>query len=472
MDEVISKIRGLIDRNALITKGDRVLLSLSAGKDSMLLYQSMKLFSKEYGIEIGIFHLNHLTRGRESARDEAHLANLAGTDDIPIYIERFDFTANRKQGVSFEEHARNVRYALAGEISASHGYNKIATGHNKNDNIETILMRIFTGTGLYGLEGIKARRDNIIRPLLALTADEIYSYLTINKIPWREDRSNADTDYLRNFTRHKILPLIRSRFPMADESIASLSGLAGEAVHLLDMLVEENNPSLYHASGADLYINAYRLIGNAPLFRHVVKVGLKRFFNHHVNRKMLDEIYAKFTINRSNIRLYKNDSILMDKIFNDSESRLKISKNTHAAEGRVEWEYPLDLSVPGSRQDLYLSEIGIRISVEITNYGKFEKFHKNAGYVFVALENKVKSIYIRNRRAGDKIKPGKGTKKIKDLLIEKKLDNDSKNLVPLLVSESGVIAYMPGFLFDISNRVAADFLIDKKMEEVLVVYKN
>ncbi len=472
MDGIISKIRQLIDRHSLIDKGDRILLSLSAGKDSMLLYHSMKSLRKEYGFEIGIFHLNHLTRGMESELDEEHLAGLARAADIPIFIEHFNFSVNKKKGVSFEEQARDMRYTRANAVSAAHGYNKIATGHSRSDNIETILMRIFTGTGIHGIEGIRPRRQNIIRPLLGLNADEIYSCLTAGGIAWREDASNADASYLRNFVRHEILPLVKSRFPRADESIGVLSDLSYEAIQLLDGFIEEKYQPLYHVSGDDLFIDVEKLIENPPLFRHVVRAGLNRFFNHNANRKMLDEIYSKFTIKKSNISLYMSSVIRADKIFDGQGSRLKVSKNSGPPHDKEEWEYEVRLNAPGGRQDLFLPEIGIRISVEMADYNTFEKFHKNKGYVFVRLENTEKLIYIRNRRVGDRIRTAQGTKKIKDLLIEKKLDGYNKNRVPLLASKSGIIAYMPGLLFDISNRVAADFLIDKKGGEVLAVYKN
>jgi tRNA(Ile)-lysidine synthase len=471
MQDITVKVRDYIDRHALIGKKDRILLSLSAGKDSMFLFHIMNLLAPDYGLEMGIYHLNHMTRGEESDRDERHLLKLSEINEIPIYVERFDFVANRISGMSFEEQARNMRYDLASKISVKHGYNKIATGHNRNDNIETILMRIFTGTGIYGLQGVPPRRNALIRPLLSLTADEIYGYLSDHNIEWLEDSTNTEIHHTRNFIRHEILPLLGSRFHAIDESIESLSIISSDAVHLIESFIEEKYPSLYEISGEDLYVDADKLISNRPLFCQAVSAGIRKFFNSHVNRKMLNEIYQKYLLNRSNISLYENGTIRIDKMHARERSWLKVSRSRIDFKTPSEWSYRIDPSELRS-QNLYLEEIGLNITIEKTDYEYFEKYHKNNGYVFVLLENKIKTMYIRNRRKGDRIRTESGTKKIKDLFIEWKLDNTSKNRIPLLVIDSEIIACMPGLLFDIPNRVARDFLIDKKREGVLVVYKK
>ena len=471
MDRIVSKVRDFIIRHALIEQGDRVLLSLSAGKDSMLMFHILNLLRQELGFMMGVFHLNHQTRGAESDRDEEHLIRLAREHDFPIHIERYDFSANRIRGLSFEEHARAVRYERAEKISAGHGYNKIATAHTRNDHIETILMRIFTGTGIYGLRGIQARRDKIIRPLLALTSDEVYGYLTGLNISWLEDSSNTAISYPRNFIRHNLLPLARTRFSAADESIQSLSELAGDALLVLEELITQQYPSLYEFSDGDLYIEAGVLMRSEPLFSYAVTAGMRKYFNYHANRKMIGEIYAKYRTRRANIKLYRDNAIRADKVYATGRSRLKISEALPLGPDPAEWEYCIDVrDFHGAR--LCLEEIGISVAVEIVDYAYFEKFVKNNGYIFISMEKNIKSLYIRNRRKGDRMRTEQGMKKIKDLLIEKKLDNDRKERVPLLVADSEVIACMPGLLFDIPNRVSVYFLVDKNAGKVLSVCKN
>jgi tRNA(Ile)-lysidine synthase len=471
MDRIVSKVRDFIARHSLIEPDERVLLCLSAGKDSMLLFHVLDTLRPELGFAMGVFHLNHMARGAESDGDEEHLVRLTEAHDVPLHIERFDFAAHREKGRSFEEHARAKRYELAEAISAEHGYEKIATAHTASDHVETILMRVLTGTGIHGLQGIRPRRDRIIRPLLPLTSDEVYGCLKAMGIPWREDSSNASASHPRNFIRHEILPLARSRFAAADEALQSLSEQAGDAMSLIGQTVAELYPRMFEYSAGDLYIEAGPLAHGWPLFAYAVSEGMRRYFNCPPNGKMLREFYAKYRVNRSNIKLYRDSAICVDKVYDSGGSRLRISEASKSYACPDEWEYRID--APGSgRTRVRLEEIGVTIAVEIVDNARFRKFVKNNGYVFISMEKSVKTLYIRNRRKGDRMRTERGTKKIKDLLIERKLDERSKERVPLLVAGSEVIAFMPGLVFDIPNRVSADFLVDKNAEKVLSVSKN
>jgi tRNA(Ile)-lysidine synthase len=471
METIILKVEEFVKQHALIEKGDRVLLALSAGKDSMFLFHVMRILAKIYGFETGIFHLNHLTRGAESDLDEQHVARLSSEHGIEFFIERHDFAENNCNGISFEERARNTRYRMLEEIAGSHGYNKIATAHSMNDHVETVLMRIFTGTGIHGLQGIPPRRGNIIRPLLTISSHDIYKYLKEQGIEWREDSSNTDIFYMRNFIRHEIIPLAQKRFPMLTDSLRSLSEVAGDTVKLINEMVSEKFSALQTVTEKDVLIDADKMIENYPVFCHVVSTIMRDHFNHNVNRIMLQEIYAKYRINRANVSIYEDKEIKVEKLFQSGKSRLRISENLIDQSESSDWEYCIDIQ-DFHEQKLDVREIGISIIIKMADYDYFLKFNGNNSYIFVTLDNNCKSIYIRNRRNGDRIKTEKGTKKIKDLLIEKKLDNASKDLVPLLVSGTSVIACMPGLLFDIPNRVAADFLVDKKAKKVLAVFKK
>jgi tRNA(Ile)-lysidine synthase len=471
METIILKVEEFVKQQALIQKGDRVLLSLSAGKDSMFLFNVMRILAEKYGFETGIFHLNHLTRGAESDLDEQHVARLSTEHGVEFYIERHDFAGDNGNGISFEERARNIRYRMLEEIAGSHGFNKIATAHTMNDHVETVLMRIFTGTGIHGLQGIPHRRGNIIRPLLTISSDDIYAYLKEYGIEWREDSSNTDISYMRNFIRHEIIPPARKQFPMLTDSLRSLSEVAGDAVTIINEMVSEKFNALLTVTEKDVRIDADLVIENYPIFCHVVSTVIRDHFNHHVNRSLLKEIYEKYCINRANVNIYEDKVIKVEKVFQSGKSRLRISENIIDKTEQSDWEYRIDIQ-DFHEQKLDVRELGISIFIKRVDYDYFQKFNKNNSYIFVTLENNCKSLYIRNRRNGDRIKTEKGTKKIKDLLIEKKLDNPSKELVPLLVSDTSVIACMPGLLFDIPNRVAADFLVDKKAKKVLAVFKK
>ncbi|HPD78502.1 MAG TPA: tRNA lysidine(34) synthetase TilS, partial [Spirochaetota bacterium] len=226
MPDIFSKFTHTVKTHSLIDSGDRILLSLSAGKDSMAMLDLMMRYRQIINFDIAIFHLNHMMRGQDAFLDEDFVCEKARSLKIIAYIRQYDFNSQTPQGISFEEHARNVRYSMLSEIASLENFNKIATAHNKSDNAETLLMRIFLGTGIYGLKGIEYTSGNIIRPMLDLMPEEIYSYLRENSIAWREDLSNEDCTYSRNYIRNKIMPLVTERFADAISNIIKISAHA------------------------------------------------------------------------------------------------------------------------------------------------------------------------------------------------------------------------------------------------------
>ncbi|HOT43619.1 MAG TPA: tRNA lysidine(34) synthetase TilS [Spirochaetota bacterium] len=471
MDAIITRIRDYIRLHGLFAEGDRLLLSLSAGKDSMFLLHVISLLRDEMGIEAAIFHLNHGMRGEESDRDEAFVRAIGERHGMETHICSHDFKGGRRAGISFEEDARNVRYGLLHGIAGKNGYTVIATAHSRDDQIETVLMRIVTGTGIHGLQGILPRRGAIVRPLLAVSAGEIYAYLHGHGIEWREDASNEDPSYLRNHVRNRILPVIREKFPMADGAILSLGEVAGESISLIDGLIHERYAQVVAEEDKEAYIDAETLRHSFPLFAHVLSSVIRRKFNHHVNRNMLREIFSKYLVERANVDIYVDKSIRVEKRYRNNKSWLRLRASDAEGGAAPKWVYPIEPEA-ATEQVIEIEEIGISVTVKAVDHGFFEKFRKNTGYIFVTLENNNESLYIRNRREGDCIKTEKGSKKVKDLFIEKKLDNASKDRIPLLLAGNTVIACMTGFLFDIPNRIAADFLVDKNSKKVIAVIKN
>ena len=468
MEPIIGKVKDFIDHHGMIGKSDRILLSLSAGKDSMFLLNAFLQLKDACPVDIGAFHLNHLMRGEDSDNDEKHLVSVAKSHGIEIIVKRHDFKDAAKDGRSFEEHARDIRYDLLHDAASSGGYNKIATGHTRDDNIETLLMRIVTGTGIYGLKGIPPVRDMIIRPLLGISASEIYEYLKTHRIQWREDSSNKNLSYSRNFIRNQLLPLARTRFPMIDSAISGLSDVATDSIGLLDEFLSGAFPGLVEKRMGDLFIDVRKIIRNRPAFNYVIGSALRENFNQHVNRSLLNEIYSKFGTIKSNAVLFVNNSIKAEKVHRNGESLLKITGVTGNAHLPGEWEKEIPMTgIDGLV--IPLREAGISVALKICDYQYYQNFEKNNHSVFVTVGNNIDTIYIRNRRNGDRIKTECGVKKLKDLFIEWKLASVEKDRTPLLVVGTTVAAVMPGFLNGTHNRISSDFLVDKNSEKVISV---
>jgi tRNA(Ile)-lysidine synthase len=210
------EFKKFIFENNLIKQGDKILLAVSGGIDSMVMAH---LFLQENYI-LAIAHCNFSLRGRESDKDEDVVRKLAAENNIPFFTIRFETkTFAKKHKLSVQMAARELRYKWFEEIRERNGYDLIAVAHNLNDNIETLLINLTRGTGLAGMTGIKPANNYIIRPLLFASRLDIQTYRDKNKIDYREDKSNADTIYIRNKIRHLIIPVLKEINPSVEQTL-------------------------------------------------------------------------------------------------------------------------------------------------------------------------------------------------------------------------------------------------------------
>ncbi|MDH3650494.1 MAG: tRNA lysidine(34) synthetase TilS [Saprospiraceae bacterium] len=188
----------------------RTLVAVSGGMDSMVLLQ---LFIRA-GFEIGVAHCNFHLRSKESDRDQQFVRDYCDHWQVPFYTTEFDTVSYAEShNLGIQAAARKLRYTWFESLANSKQYDVIATGHHADDQIETVLLNIGRGAGIAGLKGMAPKRGRIIRPLLGIRRNEIAEYATKNKISFREDGSNANNKYSRNYLRNKILPLVTRRLP-------------------------------------------------------------------------------------------------------------------------------------------------------------------------------------------------------------------------------------------------------------------
>lgn len=211
MTEFEKKVLNFIDRWNLVKQGEKILVAVSGGKDSMALLHFLVSKKEELGCQICAANVDHGLRG-DSGREEAEMiASFCDEHSIPFYHEKRDVTHYHKsnRGLSLEEAARAVRYGFLFKAGEKFGADKIALAHHLNDLVETILMRIARGTGLKGVIAMKPIDNSIIRPFLSVGVQEILDYVTINMIPYKEDPTNVLEVYDRNFVRMRIVPLFK-----------------------------------------------------------------------------------------------------------------------------------------------------------------------------------------------------------------------------------------------------------------------
>ncbi len=237
-------------------KGKKLLIAVSGGVDSIVLTHLLNKLQ----FTISLAHCNFHLRGKDSDMDEVSVKTEASKLNIPFFITHFDteYYATSK-GISIQMAARELRYTWFDEIVQKNNFDYILTAHHADDDVETFLINLIRGTGLNGLTGIPAINKNVIRPLLPFTRIDIESFAKKNNLSWREDKSNAQTKYLRNKIRHDIIPVLKSLNPNFMESFSkTLENLQGSK-QLVEDRIDEIQSQLIQKDGALLKFNIQKL---------------------------------------------------------------------------------------------------------------------------------------------------------------------------------------------------------------------
>jgi tRNA(Ile)-lysidine synthase len=221
MERIEQKFLRFIDEHGLIGQGEKILVGFSGGPDSVFLLHLLNKYSGRLKIKVSAVHINHSLRGKEAGEDEKFCREFCLDRKINFVSVKKNVKAySGRHGFSLEEGGRILRYKEYEKTLKQNKLDKIATAHNANDNTETVLLNLIKGTGLDGISGIPIVRDNVIRPVLCFTKEEILSYLERNKILFRTDRSNEESNYERNYLRNRVLPLIKERInPSIDSAV-------------------------------------------------------------------------------------------------------------------------------------------------------------------------------------------------------------------------------------------------------------
>ncbi|MDP1853832.1 MAG: tRNA lysidine(34) synthetase TilS [Candidatus Omnitrophota bacterium] len=207
--KLTDKVLLTIKKYRLIDKNDSIVIALSGGPDSVCLLYLLNFFKKEFRLRLTCAHLDHMLRGKDSLRDLLFAQRLSEKLKIPFYYKQID-VKKIKVNASLEETARKARQDFLFKVAAKTKSSKIALGHTKDDQAETILMRLLRGAGLYGLSAILPKRKIskyiLIRPVIEANKIEILRYLKTKKIPYRIDHTNKEDSYFRNRIRNRLIP--------------------------------------------------------------------------------------------------------------------------------------------------------------------------------------------------------------------------------------------------------------------------
>ncbi len=240
---ILQQVSQYIKKHRLLKKGESVVVGVSGGPDSLALLYLLNSLKKEWKLKLHIAHLDHMLR-KDSFGDMAFVESLAARLKLPVSTAQVNLKALVKYG-SLEEIARNARLSFLFRVAREIKADKIALGHNLDDQAETVLMRILRGTGLYGLSGMLPKRDiygyQIIRPLLAVRRRQIEAFLKKKRISPRRDASNKEDLYFRNKIRNRLIPFLEKGYnKKMKEVLANMAETAGQDYACLNQLAARN----------------------------------------------------------------------------------------------------------------------------------------------------------------------------------------------------------------------------------------
>ena len=457
--DILEKIDSFVKKNSLISPGNKILLSLSAGKDSIFMLNVFLKLAQRWNISFSAFHLNHKTRNGESDLDARFVEKICGDNGIDLFTREFSFDSVP----SFEEAARNKRYELIDEIMNKNGFDSCATAHNHDDNCETVLMRLFAGTSLHGMTGISPRRGRIIRPVLGISVSEIYAYLELNGLEFRYDSSNDDAGILRNYVRRKIVPVIEERFPDFRNSIGNMMNISLEAEKTAGGQVKEFFERI--DSKENFVFNVIRKDFPRYVFNKFISDIFRNEFGMYITGEILSEIWRNNFSSKKELSLYSSGGITLDRI----NGRGGVFFVFYKSAGKMK-------KTEGISEEINLSEIKAGVMKQSRNFPlRFEiisfaeglnVFDENRVYMDVS---GIDLIKIETRKDGERILLEGKNRKLKDVFISRKMTADEKDSFPV-IKINGSAAALPFSLFGMGlSRISDAFRADGSSKKILAI---
>lgn len=411
------------------------LIAVSGGIDSMVL---CNLFL-ELKVPFQIAHCNFQLRGNESDEDEAFVVQFAQAHQIPVHTKKFDVKAYKDSGnFSTQMAARNLRYHWFEELKSDLNFDYLVTAHHFNDSIETFFLNLSRGSGIEGLTGISPLTNYIFRPLLPFTKEEIKAYAKKNQLSWREDCSNASTDYHRNKIRHQIIPVLEEIHPEFFRNFnRTLENLKSEKEILIQQ-IHSIKAKAFIQNENQIRIDINFLQNLSPLSAYLHHLFHSYGFHHPYEIEKLMQSTQNGEIQSANYRLIKNrtefllipreleknpteipldiDQILEKPLY----LRFSISKAAEAKATEVvdasRLKFPLKLRKP--KQGDFFFPLGMNGSKKLSKFFKDEKYskiEKEEAWLLVDAEENI--VYVVGKRLDDRFKITDNTHKFLNIYL-------------------------------------------------------
>ncbi len=415
---MICKVRETLSKFSMLEKTDEIIIGFSGGADSTCLLYILNALKDEFNIKIRAAHVNHLLRGDESERDEKFVRDFCDNNSIELSVLRVDVSESaKKSGKSIEECGREIRYNFFESLCSEHS--KIATAHNLNDCEETMLLNLARGAGLKGLCSIPAVRNNIIRPLIDCSRDEIEEFCNNNSLDFVTDSSNLKDDYTRNKIRHNIIPVLKEINPSYDSSfLRCVNSLKSDEEY-----ISSETDRLYDAVKLDFGFDAQKISKAHPALRNRVLSRIVCEKSGRLPEKIHLQLISSI-LNGGKTDVFDNDCVTVRNgiLFFKSDIENKLIDETKII---------FDADGKWSNDD---------ISIELKNECT-QNVYKELVLSTLDSDKINGNLILRKRRDGDKIKlpVRKVTKSLKKLLNELKIPPELRDNIYVLSDDTSVV---------------------------------
>ena len=445
MKLIEQKIRNFVINNDVIVRGDRIVVGVSGGADSICLLAWLNSIRKDFDLYICAVHVHHGIRGEEADRDMRFTQELCDKFDIPCEVRRYDVLKYAAENnMTTEEAGRKLRYQAFEEIKKERGCNKIAVAHHQDDSVETILFNLIRGSGARGLRGIVPVSEVVVRPLLVLSRAEIETYLLENNISWCTDSTNLMEDYSRNKIRNTIIPALKEINERAAVHILESSIIIGDMYKYVLSEAQKSFFDISRVNGNAVVLPVKEMLAEEPVIRReVIRIAIESLVH------TLKDITSKHIYGIELLLFGQSGRFQMlpyGIMVVREQADLKIYKEncvaTECCEQMTETE--IDVTANG----VYEMPFGMgRFSVELLpeNTEVFdENTLKNMENMYTKRMDcdKIKgALLLRTRRSGDylMVNSGQSRKKLKEYFIEQKIPVTQRDKVLLLADGSHVL---------------------------------
>ena len=444
-----------INEYGMIQSGDGIVVGFSGGPDSTALVHLLYRFKEHYNIRLVCAHLNHKFRPGDAEEDAKYVQAFCRERGIRCIVECEDVPRMAaREGLSPEQAGRRARYDLFNRVMQGEGFNKIAVAHNRDDQVETVLMRLIRGAGVEGLGGIKPVRGNIIRPLLEVPRSMIEDYCKEHWLNPVTDKTNLSPVYFRNRIRLELLPCLRDNYNSnIDRAVLGAARvlrwendfIAGAARDEFSRLAEEQGTGRLEFSAEKLLE-----LHTAVLWR-VLRMAVEHLLGDANNLELvhIEKLYALLEKGETGKRINLPRGI----VAGGEYGRFFVARQPHPA-GGIEETYRL--AVPGSTS---IHEADGVIEAKIFSMEDYKRERNTADdrRAFLDLAKTGRNLVVTGRKKGDRFNPlgMAGTKKLKDFFIDQKVPRNKRDLVPIVRSGRDII-WIAGYRIDEKYKVTAD----------------